>query len=144
MPVQAGPPASAPDPSTVARPYRPDDETALLALLEREGEEWSDYWRGAGRTAFLRALASSEVYVVGPREEVMGYLRCRDDDGFGVYVYDLLVDRARRGRGYGRALLERIHQDHPGADVYVMSDADPYYEKLGYDRAGSVFAVPAP
>lgn len=72
---------------------------------------------------------------------VCGYARCREDDGFGVYVYDLLVRKAYRGREIGKSLMERVCQDFPDQPVYVMSDVDSYYEKLGYRREGSIFEV---
>ncbi len=37
--------------------------------------------------------------------------------------------------------MERVCSDFPGDTVYVMSDADKYYEKQGYRREGSVFEV---
>ena len=67
--------------------------------------------------------------------------RCREDEGFGLYVYDLLVRRSHRGRRLGRTLLEHVSAEFPDQPVYVMSDVDPYYEKLGYRREGSVFVV---
>lgn len=37
--------------------------------------------------------------------------------------------------------MERVCQDFPDQPVYVMSDVDSYYEKLGYIREGSIFRV---
>jgi len=37
--------------------------------------------------------------------------------------------------------MERIKADYPARAVYVMSDIDGYYAKLGYQRIGSVFEV---
>jgi len=70
---------------------------------------------------------------------VCGYIRCLEDNGFGVYVYDLLVRKSYRGRQL--ALMERVYQDFPGEPVYVMRDVDLYYEKLGYHREGSIFQI---
>ncbi len=70
-----------------------------------------------------------------------GYVRCRNDDGFGIYVYDLLVEKAFRGRSTGRRLMEQVCTDFPSDTVYVMSGVDGYYAKLGYPREGSVFQV---
>ena len=125
----------------IIRPYAPEDEDALFAMMEREGEEWGDYWSGAGRVNFRRALASSIVYVVCEGGVLCGFVRCRDDDGFGVYVYDLLVDLKFRGKGYGRQLMETACGRFPDATAYVMSDVDPYYRKLGYEVMGTVFKV---
>lgn len=123
------------------RRYDPADEQAFFAMLEAEGEDWRDYSGPAGRASYARAMRSSVAYVLLVDGELCGYARCREDDGFGVYVYDLLVRAPHRGRHLGRALMERVCADFAGQTVYVMSDVDPYYEKLGYHREGSVFVV---
>lgn len=123
------------------RRYTTNDEEQLFALLEREGEEWADYWQNNGRTKYKKALDSSETYLLFEENELCGYARCRNDDGFGMYVYDLLVDRLYRGKEYGRLLMEQAAKDFPDAETYVMSDVDAYYEKLGYEKEGTVFVV---
>ena len=123
------------------RKYVADDESQLFDLIEREGEEWT-YWQGENREKYKKALASSVTYLVFEGETLCGFARTRDDDGFGVYVYDLLVDKAHRGKEYGRFLMERVCADFPNSIVYVMSDVDEYYGgKLGYKREGSIFIV---
>lgn len=122
--------------------YEKQDEAALFALIENEGEAWADY-HSRHKAQYKRALQSSVTYVAYEGDALCGYCRCRDDDGFGLYVYDLLVDRACRGKQIGRALMSRVCADSPGEAVYVMSDVDGYYEKLGYEREGSVFSVRA-
>ncbi len=121
------------------RRYTEADAAALFALLRTEGEEWSDYLGAEER--YRRALRSGVTYVAPDGEALAGFVRCREDDGFGVYVYDLLVRRDCRGQGLGRALMDAVFADFSGQPVYVLSDVDVYYEKLGYARAGSVFAV---
>lgn len=123
------------------RRYETKDEPQLFALLEREGEEWSGYWRGFGREKYKKALGSSISYLLYMGEELCGYARCRNDDGFGVYVYDLLVDRAHRGKEYGRLLMEQVYRDFQGDEVYVLGDNYPYYEKLGYAIEGIIYIV---
>lgn len=123
------------------RRYGPNDEALLFGLIERAGEEWTEYCKGSGRRKYQQALAHSLCYLLFEEDQLCGYARCRDDDGFGVYVYDLLVDERYRGKAYGRALMERVCEYFPEDTVYVMSDVDPYYEKLGYQREGSVFIV---
>lgn len=125
----------------VIRRYEPADEAAFFAMLETEGEDWQEYAGPAGRASYARAMRTSVAYVLLVDDELCGYARCREDDGFGVYVYDLLVLRPHRGRQLGRALMERVRADFADQTVYVMSDVDPYYEKLGYGRAGSIFVV---
>lgn len=80
-------------------------------------------------------------YVIIEDEKLCGYIRCKDDDGSGIYILDLLVDKRYRGRGYGRSLMKTICDTYPNDIVYVTSDADPYYEKQGYVKEGTVFQV---
>jgi GNAT superfamily N-acetyltransferase len=127
------------------RKYTPADSDNLFALIEREGEEWKDYWldsETSGRINYQKALDNSIVYLVFEADILCGYLRCHDDYGFGVYVQDLLVDKAYRGKDYGRLLMERVCRDFPDDVVYVMGDVPVYYEeKLGYEIEGKIYVV---
>ena len=119
--------------------YSKADEAMLFKLLVDEGEDWRSYHDSASRSKYIRALNNSITYVAYDDSMVCGYTRCREDDGFGIYVYDLLVRKSHRGRQIGKSLVTQVSQDFPGQSVYVMSDVDPYYEKLGFQRVGSVF-----
>lgn len=125
------------------REYCKADESALFDLLDDEGDEWRDYHGAANRDKYIKALKSSKTYLACEEKFVHGIVRCREDDGFGVYIYDLLVRKAYRGRHIGKSLIERVCQDFPNQPVYVMSDVDLYYEKLGYCKVGSKFEVKA-
>lgn len=81
--------------------YKSDYDDQLFSLLENEGLEWEDYWKGSGKSKYKKALSSSISYLLYKEDALYGYIRCRNDDGFGVYVYDLLIDREYRGNGYG-------------------------------------------
>ena len=116
------------------------DSDRLFALIEREGEEWT-YWQGTNRAKYQKALETSIVYLVFEGETLCGYARCRNDDGFGIYVLDLLVDIAHRGKEYGRLLMEQACHDYPNDTVYVTGDVYPYYMKLGYEIEGSIYRV---
>lgn len=121
--------------------YSKADEKLLFDMLIDEGDEWIAYHGSTGHDKYIKALESSITYIACYENIVCGYVRCREDDGFGVYVYDLLVRKAYRGKQIGKCLMERACRDFPDQPVYVMSDVDPYYEKLGYCREGSIFEV---
>jgi len=127
----------------IIKRYTSKDSDDLIALIEREGDEWKDYWYGGGRMKYQKALASSIVYLLFENETLCAYMRCRDDDGYGIYIYDLLVDKNYRGKEYGRLLMEKACTDFPGSCVYVMGDVYPYYDKLGYDKEGAIYCVKA-
>jgi ribosomal protein S18 acetylase RimI-like enzyme len=123
------------------KPYSQADEALLFAMLRDEGGEWECYFGENKLEKYKHALEKSLTYVAYEGDEMCGYVRCRDDDGFGVYVYDLLVKPACRGHSVGRMLIEKIRADHPQETIYVMSDVDGYYEKQGYRKIGSIFEV---
>ena len=123
------------------REYTQNDADELFDLIKREGEEWMDYWVGDGRAKYENALSNCLVYLIFEDNELCGYVRIRDDDGFGIYVMDLLVDKKHRGKEYGRYLMERVCYDFPDKEVYVLGDVYPYYEKLGYKEIGKVYSV---
>jgi GNAT superfamily N-acetyltransferase len=126
------------------RRYSPADEEILIQMLTEEGGEWSDYYSAEGRVKYLCAVKACATYLLFDQDELCGYARCHADYGFGVYVHDLLVRKKHRGHGYGRLLLEQACRDFPGQTAYVLSDADPYYEKLGYANIGTIFTVKPP
>ena len=126
----------------IIRKYTSENASQLFTLIEREGEEWKGYWYGTGRTKYENALNNCIVYLAFEGNTLCGYARCRDDDGFGIYVLDLLVDKEYRGKEYGRLLMEQACLDYPGDTVYVTGDVYPYYEdKLKYEVEGKIYIV---
>ena len=122
------------------RKYEKQDEQQLFDLMEREGEEWIDYWGEMGKAKYIKALEeAAATYVVICDGKLCGFVRCIGS--VTIYIDDLLVDKAYRGREFGRYLMEAVCKDHPDKEVYVMSDVDEYYSKLGYKKAGTLFAV---
>jgi ribosomal protein S18 acetylase RimI-like enzyme len=116
-------------------------EPILHNLIIAQGEDWSDYTLGENRQKYANALEKSIVYLVIQDGECVGYVRCVNDFGYGIYIYDLLVHEKARGNHLGKQLMERVKQDYPNDVVYVMSDVDEYYQKLGYAVEGSIFVV---
>lgn len=78
------------------------------------------------------ALETSITYVAYQEDVLCGYSRSLNDFGEYIYVCDLLVMQAYRGKETGRKLMECIYRDYPDQVVYVMSDVDGYYEKVHY------------
>lgn len=122
--------------------YEKDDEAALFALLRSEGDEWGDYC-GSDKAVekYKSAIDACIIYVAYSGDTLCGYIRARDDFGYGMYIYDLLVHKKYRGNSYGKLLIEQLCNDFPGT-IYVMSDVDDYYKKQGYDKIeGSIIIV---
>lgn len=124
----------------VIRRYAPDDSSRLFQMMRDEGSEWADYYEDEDRHGVT--LERSLTYLAFDGDRLCGYVRCREDDGYGVFVYDLLVDQSCRGQNLGRRLMEHVHRDYPGQPLYVLSDNDAYYEKQGFTAIGTVFVAP--
>lgn len=114
-------------------------ESELIALLKRESD-WNSFTHAEKIGLFKNALLNSQTYICKSQENVCGYLRALMDD-FGIYVSELYVAPAFRNNGYGREMLKSLKQDHPDQIIYILSDEDLYYEKLGCKRVGSVFQL---
>ena len=117
------------------------DENKVMELLKSQGEEWVCYWAEDVCEKYKKSLEKAITYVAYEGDTLCGYSRSIDDFGFYIYVCDLLVMPKHRGKNIGRKLMECIYKDFPNQIVYVMSDVDEYYRKLGYRKEGSVFEV---
>lgn len=123
------------------RKYTIDDENALMELIENEGADWECYYGKEVNQKYRNSLKNSITYIAFYDNTLCGYSRSIDDNGFYIYVCDLLVDKRFRGHGIGKKLMDCVIKDYPEQTVYVMSDVDEYYEKQGYKKEGSVFEV---
>lgn len=109
----------------------------LMEIIREEGEDWADYLT----PAYQKALELSITYMALLNDQVCGFSRSIDDNGIYTWVIDLLVDKKFRGHSIGRQLMECLLIQNPHKEVYVLSDVDDYYKKLGYPKEGSVFQV---
>lgn len=123
------------------RKYQIDDLPAIFQMMQREEDDWSDYCDEDNQEKYKKAMNHSIAYVILEDDTVCGYIRCKDDDGYGIYILDLLVSNTCRGKSYGRYLMKAVCDDYKDMPVYVTSDVDPYYEKQGCEKVGTVFAV---
>lgn len=119
--------------------YQREHEVELLSLLKNE-PDWNSFVSEDAVDTFKEVLLEGETYICEMQGAICGYIRALVD-GFGIYISELYVAPRCRGNGYGAELLRKIKQMHPNRDVYVFSDEDLYYEKLGCKRVGAVFQL---
>lgn len=117
------------------------DQNSLIELMKSEGDDWSCYLNKKALPKYLIALDTSITYVAYQEDSICGYVRGIDDYGLYIYLCDLLVDKKHRGKAIGKKLMEAVCKDYPNSIVYVMSDVDEYYQKLGFEKEGLVFKV---
>lgn len=113
------------------------DYSQLTKLIESEGDEWKEYLK----PNYKKALVNSITFVAFVDDHLCGFCRAINDSDLFIWIIDLLVDKNFRGLSIGKQLMERIAEEHPNNDVYVMSDVDSYYEKCGYQKAGSIYKI---
>lgn len=119
--------------------YDKSHESELLSLLKAE-PDWSSFTSEDTLEIFRDALLNSETYICQSHGRICGYLRALVD-GFGIYISELYVAPPCRNKGKGKELLNKIRQQHPNQEIYILSDEDLYYEKLGCKRVGTVFQL---
>jgi ribosomal protein S18 acetylase RimI-like enzyme len=100
----------------VIRPLREDDFEAVLDLFERVAAErlWigtePGFDRALYRSGFRKTIdGEGAAFVAVEDEEIAGYIGVHPHAEYG-HVLGMFVDERRRGRGIGRALLERALQ----------------------------------
>lgn len=118
----------------------PEHVEDILAAIKKE-PDWEIFTSEATIDRYRSRLNESLTYVCYDDKAFCGYMRAILDNGFAVYISELYVVPEWRNRGVGRSLTAQVKVDHGRLPVYVLSDEDVYYEKLGYRKVGSVFEV---
>jgi len=125
---------------TIKRYDEDRDAKCLFALMQAEND-WGDYLSECGMKKYKAALNGSIVYVLYEGVTCCGFIRAKDDFGFWVNVYDLLVGKTYRGNDYGKMLIDEVCKNFD-TPVSVMSDADGYYKGQGFAKIiGSVIEL---
>lgn len=116
--------------------YTKKQETMLFDLISKE-PNFITYIQH--KSHYIEALNQSITYLYIKDDKAVAYLRGKQDQIFGFYVYDLLVDKDYRGHQLGKALIDHVKQMHQ--TVYIMSDENGYYDKLKLKQIGSIYEV---
>ncbi len=120
--------------------YNSEYEEAILYAI-REDPNWDMFTNDEAIDDYKLSLKDSVTYVYHKNSEFCGYLRAILDSGLGLYISELFVVPKWRNKKIGRSLLEQVKKDYSDIAIYVLSDEDAYYEKIGYQKIGSVFQL---
>ena len=126
------------------RPFQPEDEAAVVALWEecRLARPWNDPHKDSARKLAvppeLCLVAVEQDHIVGT--VMAGY------EGHRGWVNYLAVAPAFRGRGFARALMDRVEGELlargcPKLSLLVRNtnrEAMDFYRRLGYAKDDSV------
>jgi ribosomal protein S18 acetylase RimI-like enzyme len=114
--------------------YEPKFLDDLLALCKAEG--WSSF--AANRERAGRAMTGPGVtaLVAVDGERALGFAQAIGDGCFGGYLCMLLVDAEARGRGIGKALIERtlVESGVLRLDLLSSDGAISLYERFPHIR----------
>lgn len=119
--------------------YDREHEVGLISLLKNE-PDWDLFTNNVTQDSFKNALLNSITLICHVNSVLCGYIRAIDDP-FGIYVSELYVAPEQRSKGCGRKLLSTLKERYSNRDIYVLSDEDLYYKRLGLSKVGSVFQL---
>lgn len=120
--------------------YTREHEDAVISTISKD-PDWTMFTNEKAIGNYKKRLLDSVTYVCHENGVCGGYVRALLDDGFAIYISELFVTPQWRNRNVGRTLIARIKADFRHLTVYVLSDEDAYYDKLGYAKVGSVFEI---
>jgi ribosomal protein S18 acetylase RimI-like enzyme len=116
--------------------YEPRFLDALLSLCKQEG--WISFAANperAGR-AMTGPGVTALVAVEGTAQQALGFSQAVGDGCFGGYLCMLLVDPEARGRGIGKALIERtlVESGVLRLDLLSSDRAMSLYERFPHNK----------
>jgi GNAT superfamily N-acetyltransferase len=123
------------------RPATEHDLQEIRALIQSAPGLWHEEWRPEALDLALQS-ANGLAFVWEEAGEILGF-SCTHDVGFLAYLSLLVVAEGARGRGIGRALLERTEHElrERGCATLisdVWEDAVEFYRRLGWSPPGAV------
>lgn len=115
------------------RPADRNDYLSIQDLCLKEG------WNSFKRDDITFAFDNSIVYAGFIDDQLVAYIRALTDGFITVFVCELIVAKEYRNQGFGRELLNFMHDLYPLTRTDLISEADGFYEAAGFRKLGSGF-----
>jgi predicted N-acetyltransferase YhbS len=106
----------------------------LAGAMEIFAEERWAYAQDGERTWRALSAPGTETLVAVGEERVLGLAQTMGDGEIQTFLAALIVARASRGAGVGRALVAAAVARNKGIRLDLISEADGFYEELGFSR----------
>ena len=112
-----------------------EDYDAVRGFLADNG--WR--WRVSDEQRFRSMMDNASRAVIAVDDgQVVGFARALCDDASNGYIGTVAVSEEKRGRGIGRALVDRLMGDNPNITWVLRagrSDSVGFWEKMGFRRS---------
>lgn len=127
---------------TDANSPTPDHDAQSIEQLDAEYGEIASWFANISTLDFLtpHEAAGADCWAIRDEGDIVGmalvepeHPSSRNDDAVWVHRIGVLDDR--QGEGFGRALLERIHEEYGPLELEVDAEkpANHFYEAIGMD-----------
>ncbi|HEM6116682.1 GNAT family N-acetyltransferase [Streptococcus pluranimalium] len=113
-----------------------EDMVSLSKLYQSQG------WESFTEERIVHLLESSHYMLIEENGVIIAFLRYLTDDVLTTFIAEILVDKAFRGQGLGRLLVEEIMNLHPKTRLELISEADDFYNHLGFRNVGKGYRFP--
>lgn len=111
------------------------DALNLFKLYHAEG------WTSFSQNKMTSLLVGSSYLVVEGNGEIVAFARYLTDGVLTTFVAEILVAPDFRGQGIGKMLVDEIHQRTMGTRLELISEADDFYEYLGFRKVGQGYRL---
>jgi ribosomal protein S18 acetylase RimI-like enzyme len=133
------------DPPVTIRPIAGAEEADACARVMSSSEPWITLRRDYDHALHTLTNPTREVLVALVEDILSGFIVINMGGPFAGYIQTVFVFAECRHRGVGRALIKfaekRIFRETPNVFLCVSSfntDAQRFYEQLGYKRVGEI------
>jgi GNAT superfamily N-acetyltransferase len=113
----------------------------LAGVMELFAAERWTYADDEERTWRALNAPGSLALVAVEGAEVRGVAHTLSDGEIQSFLAALIVSAEQRGRGVGRALVAEVLRQAPGIRLDLISEADGFYEVLGFERMSGFRAL---
>ena len=117
----------------IIRPASTKDCQAIYSLYQNE--KWLSFTEEKVTSLFSTNL--SHYLVVEGNQKILGFARYLTDEVMTTFLAEIIIDKAYRGKGLGRRLIAEIHQKHPLTRIELISEADGFYQTVGFKPVGT-------
>ena len=100
-----------------------------------------EWWTKGRSLADVHTMLTHSDYIFGVCEpgsdRLIAFARVLTDRVFKAFIFDVIVDRAYRGTGLGKATMERV-VSHPDLfrvkhfELYCLPELIPFYARWGF------------